>query len=311
MRIRIATRGSPLALWQARHIAQALRDLHPGVDVELVQVETTGDQVRDQPLSQIGGDGLFTKEVQRALKDGRADVAVHSLKDLPTEAVPGILLATVPARGSTGDAFVSKKHRRFADLPKGAIVATGSLRRQAQIRWRRPDLKLTGIRGNVETRLKKLEEGTLDAIILAQAGLERLNLADAIAEVLDQAWMLPAVGQGALGIECRSNDEPVKGLLGGLDDASTRASVLAERALLRTLGGGCSLPVGALTQVRSQTLELRGVLLDPTGLNRLEAAAAGSVAEPESLGRQVGEDLLKKGGKTILQALHNKPPANG
>jgi hydroxymethylbilane synthase len=309
MKLRIATRGSPLALWQARHIADALRQFTAPDPIELVLVETTGDQVRDRPLSQIGGDGLFTKEIQRALLDFRADVAVHSLKDLPTEPTPGIVLAAVPSRGPTGDAFVSRKHARFSDLPPNALVATGSLRRQAQIRWRRPDLQLTSIRGNVETRLKKLEDGGLDALILAQAGLERLELARAIAEVLDQTWMLPAVGQGALGLECRADDAPAIAVLNRLNDPVTMVTVLAERAFLRALGGGCSLPVGAASQISQERIVLRGVLLDPGGKQRLESTVNGPLADPESLGRRLAQDLRDKGGETILQALHKRPYA--
>src|SRR3954470_13549335 len=199
--LRLGTRGSPLALWQANHVAALLGPSAAPRAVELVLIETEGDRVRDRPLSQIGGDGLFTKEIQNALLDGRADVAVHSLKDLPTAPVEGLTLAAVPGRGPVGDAFVSLRHRRFADLPQGATVATSSLRRQAQLLNRRPDLKLVAVRGNVETRLRKLEEQGLNAIILAEAGLVRLGLEGWITEVMDRSWMLPAVGQGALGLE--------------------------------------------------------------------------------------------------------------
>lgn len=307
MKLRIATRGSPLALWQARHVAGRLADFAGPDSVELILIETMGDQVRDRPLAQIGGDGLFTKEIQRALLDGRADVAVHSLKDLPTEPTAGIVLAAVPARGPTRDAFISRRHCRFDALPAGAVIATGSLRRQAQIRWRRPDLHLTGIRGNVETRLKKLDEGSLDGIILAQAGLERLELAHAITELLDQTWMLPAVGQGALGLECRADDPATFAILNGLNDPSTMATVQAERAFLRTLGGGCSMPVGAVTQIEHGRILVRGVLLDPTGSQRLEASLEGTVEESESLGNQLAKILLERGGETILQALRKIP----
>ncbi len=265
--------------------------------------------MRDRPLSQIGGDGLFTKEIQRALLDGRADIAVHSLKDLPTEPTSGVTLAAVPPRGPTGDAFVSKKHRCFDDLPPNALVATGSLRRQAQLRWRRPDVRLTSIRGNVETRLAKLDEGDLDAIILAQAGLERLQKAHAITEVLDSNWMLPAVGQGALGLECRKDDPATLSILMQLNDAATVATVGAERAFLRTLGGGCSLPVGALAQLVGDQIAIRGVLLDPCGKQRLEASRRGPVADPNSLGRRLAQDLLERGGEAILQALRKSPEA--
>src|SRR5436309_4609651 len=201
--LRIGTRGSRLALWQANYVAERLRAHTP---VELVEIQTAGDQVRDVPLAQIGGEGVFTKELQRALLDGSVDVAVHSLKDLPTQPVEGLVLAAVPPRGPTGDVLVAVHVSRFDDLPSGARVATGSLRRRAQLLHRRPDLRLADIRGNVETRLRKLAEQDLDAIILAQAGLERLKLAASITEILDPHWMLPAVGQGALGLECRTDD---------------------------------------------------------------------------------------------------------
>ena len=307
MKLRIATRGSPLALWQARHIAGILGP-HVGPDaIGLVLVETTGDQVRDRPLAQIGGDGLFTKEVQRALLDGRADIAVHSLKDLPTEATPGVVLAAVPTRGPTGDCLVSSKHSSFDTLPANAHVATGSLRRQAQIRWHRPDIRLTGIRGNVDTRLKKVEDGSLDGIILARAGLERLGLAHRVTEVLDQTWMLPAVGQGALGLECRADDTTTLSVLHHLNDPNTMAMVLAERSLLRALGGGCSLPVGAVTQIDRDQIALRGVLVDPAGVQRLEANAIGPIHDPESLGQRLAQDLRERGGESILQALRKSP----
>src|ERR1019366_3132911 len=195
--LRIGTRGSPLALWQAYHVTGLLRAVVPERPVELVEIETVGDQVRDVPLTQLGGDGAFTKAIQQALLDNRVDVAVNSLKDVPTFVVEGLMLAAVPQRGPTGDAFVSKKHRSFADLPTGAIVATSSLRRKAQLLDRRPDLKLIDIRGNVDTRLRKLVEQDLDATILAEAGLVRLGLAEHITEILDASWMVPAVGQGA------------------------------------------------------------------------------------------------------------------
>jgi hydroxymethylbilane synthase len=294
--LRIGTRGSPLALWQSRHVAELLRP-HPA---ELVLIETEGDRVRDRPLSQIGGDGLFTKEIQNALLDGRADVAVHSLKDLPTAPVEGLTLAAVPERGPAGDAFVSERHRRFSDLPQGATVATSSLRRQAQLLNRRADLTLVALRGNVETRLRKLTEQGLDAIILAEAGLMRLGLERHVTEIMDRSWMLPAVGQGALGLECRSDDDQTRTLLAPLNDAATRAAVLAERALLRELGGGCLVPIGSLGVVQEGRLTLRGCVLSRDGSQRIDGEEHGEAGAAEDVGRTLAERLAGDGAKELL-----------
>lgn len=294
--LRIGTRGSPLALWQAHHVASLLAPRA----VELVEIETSGDIIRDVALAQIGGEGLFTKEIQRALLSGRVDVAVHSLKDLPTVAVVGLTLAAVPPRGPTGDAFVSLKVRRFEELPQGAVVATSSLRRRAQLLQRRPDLKAVDIRGNVETRLRKLAEQNLDATILAEAGLKRLGLEERITEILDPSWMLPAVGQGALGLECRADDAETLQALTPLNEAGTRQAVLAERAFLRGMGGGCQVPMGAVGVVRDGVLNLRAVVLRVDGTQRLDAETSGPPDEAERLGALVAEDLLRRGARTLL-----------
>ncbi|MFL5242138.1 MAG: hydroxymethylbilane synthase [Gemmataceae bacterium] len=299
--IRIGTRGSRLALWQANYVTDRLRRQALGRPIELVEIETIGDQIRDRPLSQIGGDGLFTKEIQRALLTGSVDVAVHSLKDLPTLAVEGLTLAAVPPRGRAGDVFVSRKYRSFDLLPEGAKVATSSLRRQAMILHRRHDLHVINIRGNVETRLRKLDGEELDAIILAQAGLERLGLGDAIREVLDASWMLPAVGQGALGLECRVEDQATLDLVRRLDDYATHQAVLAERAFLRGLGGGCLVPIGAASLVKHETLSLRGAVLRPDGSKRIEAEQSGNVQDPDHLGRQLADRLLASGAGKLLE----------
>jgi hydroxymethylbilane synthase len=324
--MRIGTRGSPLALWQANFVAEGLR---PYAETVLVEIETTGDQARDKPLAAIGGEGLFTKEIQNALLERRIDVAVHSLKDLPTQPVPGLTLAAVPPRGPTGDVFVSRRHPGFNALPRGAVVATGSLRRRAQVLHCRPDLQIVSIRGNVETRLRKLHEQELDAIILAQAGLERLGLmaapgspagrslmdtfvgavppsslsyapGEVILEVLDPAWMLPAVGQGALGLECRAEDAEVIALLEWLNDSATRQAVLAERACLRALGGGCLVPIGAAATVENQALTVRGCVLDPDGRRRVDGEVAGPAHEPEDLGQQLASQLEGRGARELL-----------
>jgi hydroxymethylbilane synthase len=299
--LRIGTRGSPLALWQARHVAELLRGVVLERPIELVEIETVGDQVRDVPLVLLGGDGAFTKAIQQALLDRRVDVAVHSLKDLPTFRVEGLMLAAVPKRGPTGDAFVSRKHRAFVELPAGAVVATSSLRRRAQLLQRRPELNLTDMRGNVETRLRKLVEQDLDGIILAQAGLVRLGLADQITEVLDATWMFPAVGQGALGLECRCDDDAVRVIVDRLNDAATRWAVLAERALLRGLGGGCQVPIGAVTKITEGDLTLRGVVLPPDGSQRVEAEIVGPMEQAESLGQELADRLRARGAGELLK----------
>jgi hydroxymethylbilane synthase len=299
--LRIGTRGSALALWQANHVADRLRPLAAPRPVELVHIETTGDRVRDRALSRIGGDGLFTKEIQNALLDGAVEVAVHSLKDLPTTPVDNLILAAVPPRGPVGDVFISRRHPCFEALPSAAVLGTSSLRRRAQVLHRRPDLTLIDLRGNVETRLRKLDEQNLDAIILAEAGLRRLGLERHITEVLDPEWILPAVGQGALGLECRANDTSSRALLAALDDEPTRQAVLAERAFLRSLGGGCLVPIGSLATVQAGQLTLRGAVLPPDGSQRIADQISGPATDPESLGQQLADALLQRGAATLLQ----------
>jgi hydroxymethylbilane synthase len=299
--LRIGTRGSPLALWQARHVADRLRQVALQQSIEFVEIQTAGDQVRDVPLAQLGGEGVFTKAIQQALQAGAIDMAVHSLKDLPTFSVPNLILAAVPPRGPTEDVLVCRSPS-FASLPKGAVLATSSLRRQAQLLHRRPDLRLVNIRGNVETRLRKLTEGDLDGVVLAQAGLERLGLAAHITEVLDSEWMLPAVGQGALGLECRNDDLSTRTLLEKINDPAAKQAVLAERAMLRRLGGGCHMPIGAATAVSGIELMLRGAVLSADGKQRLEGRLAGPVARAEELGRQLAADLLARGADKLLSS---------
>jgi hydroxymethylbilane synthase len=298
--LRIGTRGSRLALWQANFVADHLRPLAAPRQVVLVEIQTAGDQVRDVPLSQIGGEGVFTKEIQRALLNNTVDVAVHSLKDLPTLRVEGLALAAVPPRERSGDVFVSQRFLRLDHLPPGAVVATSSVRRQAQILHRFPRLQLVPIRGNVETRLRKLSAHGLDGLILAQAGLERLGLSESITEVLDPAWMLPAVGQGALGVECRADDAETLDLLRPLNDAQSHQAVLAERALLRALGGGCQVPIGASATVDSDVLTLRAAVLDPQGKQRIEGKLDGLAEDAEELGQQLARDLWNRGAAQLL-----------
>jgi hydroxymethylbilane synthase len=303
--LRLGTRGSRLALWQANHVAGLLQ---PWCGTEIIEIETAGDQVRDVPLAQIGGQGVFTKEIQRAVLDGRVSVAVHSLKDLPTEPAEKLALAAVPRRGPAGDVLISPRHRNFDSLPVGATVGTSSLRRRAQIQHRRPDLRVVPVRGNVETRLRKLDEKEFDALVLAEAGLERLGLHGRIAERLDPSWMLPAVGQGALGLECRADAMQERELLGHIDDAATHQAVLAERALLRTLEGGCQVPIGASGHVQGPRLTLRATVLDPQGQKRFEASISGSAEDAEELGRQLAVELLGRGARELLKSAY-KPEA--
>lgn len=298
--LRIATRGSKLALWQANHIADQLRPVARPRPVELVIVQTRGDLVQDVPLAAIGGEGVFTKEVQRAVISGEADLAVHSLKDLPTMPADGLTLGAVPPRAPSGDALISRRVARFDDLPHGARVATGSTRRRAQLLHRRPDLHLLEIRGNVDTRLRKLDENELDAIILAEAGLLRLGLEDRIAEVLSVEWMLPAVGQGALGLECREDDTVTLGLLEVLDDYPTRQATRAERAFLHALGGGCQLPIAAHTGYADGRLTLRGAVVSPDGSRRLVATGERSADHAAALGTELASELLALGARELL-----------
>ncbi len=290
MALRIGTRASPLALWQANHVADRLRAVSPR-PVELVHVQTQGDRDQTASLAHIGGLGVFTKEIQRALLDGRVDVAVHSLKDLPTEAVPGLTLAAVPPRGPTGDVLVSETYTRFDDLPPGARLATGSLRRRAMVRHRRPDLELVDIRGNVDSRLRKLRDLGLDGLILAAAGLERLGLSSVVTEVLDSAWLLPCVGQGALGLECRTDDTATRELLAQLDDPATHAAVAAERSLLLHLGGGCQVPIGAAATVVGGRLTLRAAVLSADGSERRDGTDGGDQANAIAISARLAAAL--------------------
>ena len=298
--LRIGTRGSKLAMWQAHFVERQLRQAHPDLTIEIVEIQTSGDVIQDRPLVAIGGQGAFTKELQKALQEERIDVAVHSLKDLPTFAVENLCLGAVPPRGPVGDALVSKKHASFADLPEGAIVATSSLRRRAQIQHRRPDLQMVDIRGNVDTRLRKLVEQDLDAIILAEAGLVRLDKAEEIREILDPSWLLPAVGQGALGLECRADDDGTLSRLSALNDDRTKHCALAERAMLRGLGGGCEVPIGAASDVNDGQLRLRGVVIAADGSKRIDKEISGSLEQGESLGQQLAEMLLQDGAEALL-----------
>ncbi len=283
MRLRIGTRGSSLARWQANWVGEQLR-AH-GAEIELVPIATAGDADQQGPIGEIGTSGVFTKELQRALLDRRIDLAVHSLKDLPTEPVAGLILAGVPERESTADVLVSRERRQFADLPRGARVGTGSLRRQSQLLHARPDLVMLDVRGNVETRLRKLHEGQYDALVLAEAGLKRLGLAAEISEVLPQSLILPAIGQGALGLEVRADDESTRSHLIALDHQPTRAAVTAERTLLASLRGGCLAPVGGWARVEPDgRLHLSATVLSSDGVRRIFGEAADDITGRRGVG---------------------------
>lgn len=306
----MGTRGSQLARWQAQWIAGALRRL--GHSIELVEITTRGDADRLTPVEEIGTRGVFTKEIQRALLDGAVDLGVHSLKDLPTEPVDGLVLAAVPERESPADVFVvgARNEERgtsdfISSLAQGARVGTGSLRRQAQLLHVRPDLRVTDVRGNVDTRLRKLDDGQFDAIVLAEAGLRRLSLDRRISQVLPFEIMLPAVGQGALGIECRSDDDQARAILAPLEDVSTRAAVAAERALLQHLRGGCMAPIGALGRVNKDEVQLSAVVLSADGAQRLAASGGGAASDAEAIGRRVAEDLLGQGAAELIALTRN------
>ena len=299
-KLTIGTRQSALALWQAEHIATLLQEKYPECEIALKRVLTKGDKILDVSLSKIGGKGLFTKEIEQDLLAGEVDLAVHSLKDMPTELPEGLILACITKREHEGDAFVSNNYRSLAELPLGATVGTSSLRRKAQLLAARPDLQIVDLRGNVQTRLARLDEGKMQAIILAVAGLRRLGLGDRIQEILPHAICLPAVGQGALAIEARANDSEVLQMLEFLNDPDTQAVTKAERAYLRLLEGGCQVPIGVYAEVCEQQILLRAVIASLDGQRVLKDCIQGAIDEAEQLGIKLGEQMLAAGGREIL-----------
>jgi hydroxymethylbilane synthase len=302
-RIVIASRESRLALWQAEHVRDTLRALHPALAVEILGMTTRGDRILDVTLSKIGGKGLFVKELEAAMAEGRADLAVHSAKDVPMLLPDGFVLPAIMKREDPRDAFVSGRYARLEDLPPGAVVGTSSLRREAQLRERFPALEIRPLRGNLDTRLAKLDRGEYDAIVLAAAGLKRLGLGDRIRQVLDTEVSLPAAGQGALAIECRAASPEVAALLAALDDADTSACVRAERAVSRELGGSCQVPLGAHAVVRGAELHLRGLVASPDGRRIARAESRGPAANPEAVGSALADALRAAGATEILAAL--------
>ena len=298
--IRLATRESALALWQTEHVAAKLREAHPGLEVVLVPMTTRGDQAIDQPLVEIGGKGLFLKELEVAMLEGRADAAVHSLKDVPMELDGPFELAAILERADPFDAFVSGKYEAFEELPFGARVGTSSLRRQALLRAHRPDLVLTDLRGNVNTRLAKLDAGDYDAIVLACAGLLRLGMGERIRERLTAPRFIPAAAQGAITVECKQGDTAVRDLLAVLDHAPTRACVSAERAMTRALGGSCHVPIAAYATLNKDKISLEGLVGDAKTGKTVRGYASGPVSEPEKLGEQVADMLVARGADELL-----------
>jgi len=302
--LRIATRKSPLALWQAEYVRDQLLHHHPDLKVELMKMSTQGDKILDTPLAKVGGKGLFVKELESGMLNGEADIAVHSMKDVPVELPEGLHLAVICPREDPRDAFVSNTFKTFESLPEGARLGTSSLRRQCQLSALRPDLKVLDLRGNVNTRLQKLDNGDYDAIILAAAGLKRLGMAERITEFLDPAVSLPAIGQGAVGIECRVDDERINRLIAPLNDPDTHTRVLAERAMNHRLQGGCQVPIAGYAELSKGILLMRGLVGQTDGSVILRGEIAGRPEAAEELGVVLAEDLLSRGADTILANLY-------
>lgn len=302
--IRIATRKSPLALWQAEFVKAELEQAHPGLKVTLLTMTTKGDIILDTPLAKVGGKGLFVKELEVAMLEDRADIAVHSMKDVPVEFPEGLGLTVICEREDPRDAFVSNTYNSLDELPQGAIVGSSSLRRQCQLRAMRPDLEIRDLRGNVGTRLGKLDNGDYDAIILAAAGLKRLELEERIASFIEPEQSLPANGQGAVGIECRLDDAELIEMLKVLEHKPTRARVIAERAMNTALEGGCQVPIGAYAEIEGDNMWLRGLVGDPDGSKILTDEIRGDVADAEKLGLELAEKLRAQGAAEILEKVY-------
>jgi hydroxymethylbilane synthase len=301
--IRIATRQSPLALWQAEHVAELLVRAFPGVRTELVKMMTRGDKILDAPLAKVGGKGLFVKELEQGMLEGLADIAVHSMKDVPVDFPEGLHLAAILAREDPTDAFVSNRYSGLNELPANARIGTSSLRRECQLKEKFPDAEVVPLRGNVNTRLAKLDAGDYDAIILASAGLKRLGMANRITQSLDTGVSLPAIGQGAIGIECRIDDLEINEILSTLHDAETGLCVSAERAMNARLNGGCQVPIAGFAQLQDGQIFMRGLVGNPDGSVLYRSERSGGLDQGEIIGRQIAEDLLAQGADEILQAL--------
>lgn len=310
LRIKIGTRGSQLAMWQANWVRTALRNAVPDLDLELITIKTRGDRILDIPLAQVGGKALFVKEIEEALLDGRVDLAVHSMKDMPGDLPQGLTLGPIPEREDPHDVLIAKNGGTSANLPAGARIGTCSLRRGAQLKHRRPDLEIVPLRGNLDTRLRKLfdDEQDLEAIVLAAAGVRRLGLTEHVTEVLDPAFMLPAVGQGALCIEIRSNDHATARILSRLDHTPTRTAVIGERAFLHRLEGGCQVPIAGHGRLHNDELILEGLVADLDGSTLIRDSLSGPPEQAESIGIRLAERLLARGADRILEALYHEAP---
>ncbi|MCK5189723.1 MAG: hydroxymethylbilane synthase [Methylococcales bacterium] len=302
--IRIATRKSPLALWQAEHVAERLNKFFPEIQTELVKMVTQGDKILDAPLAKIGGKGLFVKELELGILEGSADIAVHSMKDVPVEFPEGLHLSAILNREDPTDAFVSNKYSSLDDLPADAKIGTSSLRRQCQIKEKFPDAEILSLRGNVNTRLAKLDAGEYDAIILASAGLKRLGMTERITECLDTSTSLPAIGQGAIGIECRKDDSDTNFILKSLHDEQTSIRIIAERAMNARLQGGCQVPIAGFAEIQGGQLVMRGLVGSPDGTLLYRAERQGTLEQAEEIGIAIADDLLAQGADKILQALY-------
>jgi len=302
--VKIATRKSPLALWQAEFVKAELLKHHPSLQIELVKMMTQGDKILDTPLAKVGGKGLFVKELELGMLAGDADIAVHSMKDVPVEFPEGLHLAVICEREDPRDAFVSNTFESLDDLPQGAKVGTSSMRRECQLRANRPDLKILSLRGNVNTRLKKLDDGQYDAIILAAAGLKRLGFDDRIKQSIDPLISLPAIGQGAVGIECRIEDDRINGLIAPLNHDHTAIRVRAERSMNNRLEGGCQVPIGGYAELSESGLTLKGLVGKPDGTEIIRGEVSGKAEDAELLGRALADDLLSRGAKEILDDVY-------
>ena len=308
--IKIGTRASKLALWQANWVKSALYEKNPTQNAELVTIKTKGDKILDVPLARVGGKGLFVKEIEEALLDHRIDIAVHSMKDMPAEIPDGLCIGAIPQREVATDVLISRDGRRFAELNPGAVIGTSSLRRAAQLRYARPDIEIVPLRGNLDTRLRKLESDNLDAIVLAAAGVKRLELEHRITEYLTTEVMLPAVGQGALCIESRQNDPAIGPMLEALNDSHTRAVVLGERAFLKRLGGSCQVPIAGYGEINGTQFRLVGLVADIDGSRIFKSDLSGAIASSESIGVSLAEELISRGADKILEQLQSMEPTN-